>query len=104
MDKKDIFCTHFYVKKNRIIVLKRNHYVSFLGSGSIEREELKTILTTCMEESSLFLGEDHLNDLTDVMFDAAGKDRTGSMTFDDLRQVVEKHPSVMENLTLRYII
>eukprot|EP00105_Crassostrea_gigas_P046632 XP_019930780.1 PREDICTED: NADPH oxidase 5 [Crassostrea gigas] len=70
------------------------------GSGSIEREELKTILTTCMEESSLFLGEDHLNDLTDVMFDAAGKDRTGSMTFDDLRQVVEKHPSVMENLTL----
>lgn len=55
-----------------------------------------------MEESSLFLGEDHLNDLTDVMFDAAGKDRTGSMTFDDLRQVVEKHPSVMENLTLRY--
>uniref|UniRef100_A0A8W8NWX5 NADPH oxidase 5 n=1 Tax=Magallana gigas TaxID=29159 RepID=A0A8W8NWX5_MAGGI len=70
------------------------------GSGSIEREELKTILTTCMEESSLFLGEDHLNDLTDVMFDAAEKDRTGSMTFDDLRQVVEKHPSVMENLTL----
>lgn len=70
------------------------------GSGKIEREELKTILTTCMEESSLFLGEDHLNDLTDVMFDAAGKDRTGSMTFDDLRKVVEKHPSILENLTL----
>lgn len=70
------------------------------GSGKIEREELMTILTTCMEESSLFLGEDHLNDLTDVMFDAAGKDRNGSVTFDDLRQVVEKHPSILENLTL----
>lgn len=76
-------------------------FFSFLGSGKIEREELKTILTTCMEESSLFLGEDHLNDLTDVMFDAAGKDRNGSVTFDDLRQVVVKHPSILENLTLR---
>lgn len=54
-----------------------------------------------MEESSLFLGEDHLNDLTDVMFDAAGKDRNGSVTFDDLRQVVVKHPNILENLTLR---
>ncbi|XP_062601698.1 NADPH oxidase 5-like [Saccostrea cucullata] len=70
------------------------------GSGEIERDELKTILTTCMEESSLYFGEEHLNDLTDAMFEAAGKTGSDSITFQDLRKALEKHPSMTETLTL----
>jgi Ca2+-binding EF-hand superfamily protein len=54
-----------------------------------------------MEESSLCFEENHLNELTDVMLAAAGKDRDGSISFEDFINVLEKHPGVLENLTLR---
>ena len=72
------------------------------GSGSIDRDELKEVLKACMEESSLSLTEDNLVDLTDVLFEAADADGSGSVTFDELRAELEKHPGVIENLTIRY--
>ncbi|XP_052694613.1 NADPH oxidase 5-like isoform X2 [Crassostrea angulata] len=70
------------------------------GSGSIDREELKTVLRSCMEESSLTLSEEDLDDLTDVLFDAADEDNSGSITFEELKAELEKHPGVIENLTI----
>ena len=78
-------------------------YICFikLGSGTVERDELKEVLKACMEESSLSLTEDNLDDLTDVLFDSADADESGSVTFDELRTELEKHPGVIENLTIR---
>lgn len=73
----------------------------FPGSGSIDREELKTVLRSCMEESSLSLSEEDLDDLTDALFDAADEDNSGSITFEELKAELEKHPGVIENLTIR---
>lgn len=73
----------------------------FSGSGSIDREELKTVLRSCMEESSLSLSEEDLDDLTDALFDAADEDNSGSITFEELKAELEKHPGVIENLTIR---
>lgn len=54
-----------------------------------------------MEESSLSLSEEDLDDLTDVLFDAADEDNSGSITFEELKAELEKHPGVIENLTIR---
>lgn len=74
---------------------------SGVGSGSIDRDELKTVLRSCMEESSLSLGEDNLDNLTDVLFDAADEDKSGEIAFEELKAELEKHPGVIENLTIR---
>ncbi len=54
-----------------------------------------------MEESSLSLTEENLEDLTDALFDAADEDQSGTITFEELSNEIEKHPGVLENLTFR---
>ncbi|KAL8595540.1 hypothetical protein ACOMHN_000748 [Nucella lapillus] len=70
------------------------------NSGTISREELRTVLESCMEESSLHLSEENLEALTDVLFDDADTDRSGTITFEELQTQLDKHPGVMNNLTL----
>lgn len=47
------------------------------------------------------MSEEDLDDLTDVLFDAADEDNSGSITFEELKAELEKHPGVIENLTIR---
>lgn len=47
------------------------------------------------------MSEEDLDDLTDVLFDAADEDKSGSITFEELKAELEKHPGVIENLTIR---
>ena len=54
-----------------------------------------------MEESSLSLTEDNIDDLTDILFDAADADESESITFEELQAELEKHPGVIENLSFR---
>ena len=70
------------------------------GSGTIERDELLNVLRACMEESSLSLTDDNLEDLTDALFQAADKDESGTITFEELKDELEKHPGVIENLSM----
>ncbi|KAL4216477.1 NADPH oxidase 5 [Mactra antiquata] len=70
------------------------------GSGSIDRDELQAVLKACMEESSLSLTDENLEDLTDVLFDATDDNNSGAITFDELRAQLEKHPGVIENITI----
>lgn len=72
------------------------------ASGSIDKDELMAVLRACMEESSLSLTDENLEDLTDVLFDAADEDESGTITFEELRAELEKHPGVIENLTIRF--
>lgn len=74
------------------------------GSGTIDREELKLVLTSCMEESSLSFGEDNLDAMTDILFESADEDNSGEITFEELKAELEKHPGVLENLTIRYYL
>ncbi|NXW84302.1 NOX5 oxidase, partial [Alopecoenas beccarii] len=70
------------------------------GSGSIDPEELRLVLRWCLRESALALPEPRLADLTRALFEAADKDRSGSITFEELRQELEAFPGVMENLSI----
>ena len=71
------------------------------GSGTIDKEELKTVLKSSMEESSIQLPEDRLDQLTTILFEDADTDNSGSITFEELSTELEKHPGVLENLTIR---
>ena len=56
-----------------------------------------------MEESSLLLSEENLAALTDALFDDADTDKSGTITFQELKCQLEKHPGVMNNLTIRWV-
>ncbi|NXJ99193.1 NOX5 oxidase, partial [Corythaixoides concolor] len=70
------------------------------GSGSIEADELHVVLRWCLRESGIALPEERLAALTSALFEAADKDRSGSITFEELREELEGFPEVMENLTI----
>lgn len=60
-----------------------------------------TVLRSCMEEGSLKLSDDDLENLTAVLFESADTNESGSISFDDFRRELEHHPGVVENLSLR---
>uniref|UniRef100_A0A8C6PMT0 NADPH oxidase 5 n=1 Tax=Nothobranchius furzeri TaxID=105023 RepID=A0A8C6PMT0_NOTFU len=68
--------------------------------GSIDPDELKTVLKSCLCESAISLPEEKLDDLTLVLFESADKDNSGSITFEELKAELENFPEVMENLTI----
>ncbi|XP_053575550.1 NADPH oxidase 5 [Bombina bombina] len=70
------------------------------GSGSIDPDELRTVLKSCLLENAISLPEEKLDDLTLVLFESADKDNSGSITFQELREELERFPEVMENLTI----
>ncbi|NXR04058.1 NOX5 oxidase, partial [Sagittarius serpentarius] len=70
------------------------------GSGSIDPDELRVVLRWCLRESTIALPEERLGDLTLALFEAADKDHSGSITFEELREELEGFPEVMENLTI----
>ena len=54
-----------------------------------------------MEESSVKLSDDDLENLTAVLFESADKNNTGEISFEDFKTELEKHPGVTDNLTIR---
>ncbi|XP_061138268.1 NADPH oxidase 5-like isoform X1 [Syngnathus typhle] len=70
------------------------------GSGSIDPDELRTVLKSCLRESAISLPEEKLDDLTLALFESADKDRSGAITFEELKAELEDFPEVMENLTI----
>ncbi|NXW62262.1 NOX5 oxidase, partial [Eurystomus gularis] len=70
------------------------------SSGSIDPDELRLVLRWCLQESAIVLPEERLGDLTLALFEAADKDHSGSITFEELREELEAFPEVMENLTI----
>ncbi|KAM9311945.1 NADPH oxidase 5-like [Gastrophryne carolinensis] len=70
------------------------------GNGTIDKQELRTVLMSCLKESAISLPEEKLDDLTEVLFQSADKDSSGSITFEELKEELERFPEVMENLTI----
>ena len=54
-----------------------------------------------MEESCLKLAEEDIEDMTMTLLESAGKDETEAMTFDELLQLLDSDPDIMDNLTFR---
>ena len=70
------------------------------GNGYIDYEELRTVLGFCMNESTLKFSDEKLDELTKALFEDADMDQSGSITFEELKAELNKHPGVIENLTI----
>ena len=46
------------------------------------------------------LTEENFDDLTAAMFSTIDKDEDGIITFDELKETLEKQPEVLKNLTI----
>ncbi|XP_067653727.1 NADPH oxidase 5-like [Haliotis asinina] len=70
------------------------------GDGYIDIEELRTALRSCMVESSVKLGEEELELLTQALFEEADEDCNGEISFKELESAIDRHPGLKENLCL----
>ncbi|NXG69309.1 NOX5 oxidase, partial [Baryphthengus martii] len=95
--KKNQFICHFFWKE---VVPTLSHRSPRAGSGSIDPDELRLVLGWCLRESGIALPEERLGDLTLALFEAADKDHSGSITFEELKEQLEALPDIMENLTI----
>ncbi|XP_075995786.1 NADPH oxidase 5 isoform X1 [Genypterus blacodes] len=92
--------THTHTHTHRHAHTLTHALIMFAGSGSIDPDELRTVLKSCLRESAISLPEEKLDDLTLALFESADKDNSGSITFEELKAELEKFPEVMENLTI----
>lgn len=60
------------------------------------------MLQSCLRESAISLPDEKLDQLTLALFESADKDCNGAITFEELRDELQRFPGVMENLTIRY--
>uniref|UniRef100_A0A672NZN5 NADPH oxidase 5 n=1 Tax=Sinocyclocheilus grahami TaxID=75366 RepID=A0A672NZN5_SINGR len=81
-------------------ILKFSVTMHWVSSGSIDPDELRTVLKSCLRESAISLPEEKLDDLTLALFESADQDNSGSITFEELKAELENFPEVMENLTI----
>ncbi|XP_041355501.1 NADPH oxidase 5-like [Gigantopelta aegis] len=70
------------------------------GSGYIDMEELRTVIQSCTVESSITFGEEELDMLTEALFNNATGKKSTNISFEEFQGEIEKHPIVLENLTL----
>ncbi|GBN70758.1 hypothetical protein AVEN_201012-1, partial [Araneus ventricosus] len=68
--------------------------------GNIEFSELRNVISECMKENGLQFDEEETNELTRMLFDDADTDGSGTITFAEFKNQLERQPAFMENLTL----
>ena len=89
------------VVKTICFATKHCKYIFNTGSGTIDFDELKTVLLSCMEESCMKLSDEDINDLTRALFNEADEDGSGEITFEELVAELDKYPDIRDNLTMR---
>lgn len=69
------------------------------GNGLITRQELKDVLALYSNEIGLEV-DSYLDQIADAVFSEAHLDHAGSITFEALKEVLEKRPNLMHELSL----
>eukprot|EP00689_Sawyeria_marylandensis_P001979 EC822816.1.p1 GENE.EC822816.1~~EC822816.1.p1 ORF type:complete len:200 (+),score=79.99 EC822816.1:26-601(+) len=72
----------------------------FDGDGGISKEELYKLLEASLVENSLGIPKEQLNSLVDATFLEADTNKDGSISFEEYRVLVTKHPSMLGNMTI----
>lgn len=75
----------------------------FSGDGLIQQRELEHVMRACMEENGMKFSEEQIEDLTVAMFEDADPNNRGTITYEALKNQLEKHGGLLENLTIRWV-
>ncbi|XP_065216938.1 NADPH oxidase 5-like [Planococcus citri] len=70
------------------------------GDGLIQHRELQHVMRACMEENGMRFSEDQIEDLTIALFEDADADARGAITYGALKNQLEKHDGLLENLSI----
>ncbi|XP_041972377.1 NADPH oxidase 5 isoform X2 [Aricia agestis] len=70
------------------------------GDGLIQHRELQHVMRACMEENGMQFSDDQLMDLTGAMFEDADVEGRGAITYEGLRDQLNKHEGLLENLSI----
>ncbi|XP_050094231.1 uncharacterized protein LOC126576951 [Anopheles aquasalis] len=70
------------------------------GDGLIQHRELQHVMRACMEENGMRFSEEQIEDLTMAMFEDADKYNRGAITYEALKNQLEKHGGLLENLSI----
>ncbi|XP_069681708.1 NADPH oxidase 5 isoform X2 [Periplaneta americana] len=70
------------------------------GDGLIQHRELQHVMRACMEENGMKFSEDQIDDLTMALFEDADPENRGTITYEALKNQLEKHGGLLENLSI----
>lgn len=71
------------------------------GDGLIQLKELQDVIRACMEENGMQFSEEQISDLTMALFEDADPNHKGTITYEALKNQLEKHGGLLENLSIR---
>lgn len=58
-------------------------------------------MTACMHENGMKFSPDQIEDLTSAMIEDAGTNNKDAITYEALKNQLEKHGGLLENLSIR---
>ncbi|KAJ9589563.1 hypothetical protein L9F63_017228, partial [Diploptera punctata] len=70
------------------------------GDGLIQHRELQHVMRACMEENGMKFSEEQIDDLTMALFEDADSENRGAITYEALKNQLEKHGGLLENLSI----
>ncbi|VVC39275.1 Hypothetical protein CINCED_3A001760 [Cinara cedri] len=70
------------------------------GDGLIQHRELQHVMRACMEENGMQFSEDQVEDLTMALFEDADSESRGAITYEALKNQLQKHNGLLENLSI----
>ncbi|XP_024085279.1 NADPH oxidase 5 [Cimex lectularius] len=70
------------------------------GDGLIQHRELQHVMRACMEENGMRFSEEQIDDLTMALFEDADAESRGAITYESLKNQLEKHGGLLQNLTI----
>lgn len=73
------------------------------GDGLIDLEELSLLLQTSLNENQLYFSNEQIYELSSLLFNQTDTDNSGSITFDEFKNLMTSHPRIMGQCTLNSI-